>query len=165
MKIDICIGIENHYPDAIRMICLDVRAVEQPWPIELRRFNDFESFHEYWEELCVNYGEMYIATEFPGLDTFGLFSWLEDLAHVSVEFFTCQEGVFAPQHHRHKVPNDFYSSYELAISCLYRRNAASISKSLISEVSRVQDELTDLAMAMERLSAALKPESTNYCPF
>ena len=150
---------------AMWLICLDARAVEQPWPIELRRFDDFESFHKYWEELCDNYGEMYVATEFPGLDTLGLFSWLEGLEQVTVEFFTCQNGVFVHQYHRHKVPHDFYSSYELAISCLYRRNAASISKTLISEVSRLHDELADLSKALERLSAALTPETTNYCPF
>lgn len=166
MKIDICVGVENHNPDVIKLICLDARAVEQPWPIELRSFDDFESFQDYWEELCVNYGEIYVATEFPGLDNLGLFSWLEHpLQRVSVELFAGQDGVFTLQYHRHKVPSQFYSAYELAISCLYRRNAASISTSLASEVSRLQNELADVASALERLSAALAPETTNYCPF
>lgn len=166
MKTDICVGIENHDPDEIKLICLDARAVEQPWPIELRRFDDFDSFHEYWEELCVNYGEIYVATEFPGVDPFGLVNWLEEPHNqVSVELFAGQDGVFVPQYHRHKVPSNFYSAYELAISCLYRKNAASITESILSEISRLQDDLTNLTTTLEQLSAALTPETTNYCPF
>lgn len=169
MSINICMGVDNHHSDSIRVACLDKTRLDSPWPIELRVFTSLDSFAEYWEDVIERYqGWTHVGitgTGFYEKDYFGVLEWLDE-NDALCEVFSLRAYTFDSQLQEYRVPEMFHTAYELAISTLYRLQAAKLSARLVESTYELERQVTQFTRQAKCLRASLPTSSeTVRCPF
>lgn len=164
MTRDICVGIDNHQPDSIKVCCLDASELDSPWPLELRTFSDFTTFDSYWSNLEENSVRIRVATESDGYNYFGIQEWLEEQDAIS-QPLSVPRHLYLTRFTQFNVPGIFRPAYELALGSLHRTQFSRFSKSLLAETKQLENLLQKLTYNLELLHAVRPETGDEYCPF
>lgn len=148
---------------------MDKTRLDSPWPIELRVFTSLASFAEYWEDITERYqGWIHVGVAEPrfyGEDYFDVLEWL-DKNDALCEVFSLRANTFDSQIQEYRVPEMFHTAYELAISTLYRLQAAKLSAKLVESTYELERQVTQFTRQAECLRASLPTNlQTTRCPF